>query len=73
MCTLSFHVLYRQFMDYFTIEPASGRNSDPSRLELTYDLEWLAVLRRTHSLTQVTRQTVAVPTVVEPITPEVSG
>lgn len=60
-------------MDYFTIEPASGHNSDPPRLELTYDLEWLAVLRRTHSLTQVTRQSVVVPTVVNPITPEVSG
>jgi len=36
-------------------------------MQLSFDLEWLAVLRRTHGLTKLTRSNVSVPDSVEPV------
>lgn len=56
----------RQFMEFLRV-PRQRTHGDESQLQLSFDLEWLAVLRRTHDLTKVTRNTVSVPDSVQPV------
>ena len=51
-------------------DSSDGYGGDSSEIELEYDAEWLAVLRKTHDLTQLTRSFVNVPADITPVTQE---
>jgi lariat debranching enzyme len=56
----------RQFIEFLRV-PRQRTVGDEARMQLSFDLEWLAVLRRTHGLTKLTRSNVSVPDSVEPV------
>ena len=49
------------------------RHANHRRLKIEYDAEWLAILRKTHNLTQFTRSYVTVPDEPAGVTDEEIG
>ena len=56
----------RPFIEFLRV-PRQRTVGDEARMQLSYDLEWLAVLRRTHGLTKFTRGNVSVPDSIQPV------
>jgi len=51
-------------------DEGTNETERPSPLHIEYDAEWLAILRKTHNLTQLTRSFVNVPADITPATEE---
>jgi hypothetical protein len=54
--------LYRDFLQVLTIEPSSpSTHVNDASLGLEYDIEWLAILRKTHALLSCSQGRVTLP------------
>ncbi len=51
----------------------SSNSHNSSHGEIQLDCEWLAIVRKTHCLLEVSRNIVKLPTTIQKVTSEVSG
>jgi Lariat debranching enzyme, C-terminal domain len=62
-------VIISDFLQVVSVPPQY--ECGPGGPTLVYDAEWLAIMRKTHSLLSTSRGNVSVPSSVQPVSPEV--